>query len=51
VHLGALATELAAGLATVTPRPKPSPCRICGFQAFCRIDSVRFEEPEDNGDA
>ena len=51
VHLGALATELAAGVATVTPRPKPSPCRICGLQALCRIDSVRFEEPEDNGDA
>jgi RecB family exonuclease len=50
-HLGALASELAAGVATVTPRPKPSPCRICGLQALCRIDSVRFEEPEDNGDA
>lgn len=50
-HLGALAAELAAGLATVTPRLKPSPCRNCGLQAFCRIDSVRFEEPEDNGAA
>jgi probable DNA repair protein len=50
-HLGALAGELAAGVATVTPRPKPSPCRICGLQALCRIDSVRFEEPQDNGDA
>jgi RecB family exonuclease len=50
-HLGALATELASGVATVTPRLKPSPCRICGLQALCRIDSVRFEEPEDNGDA
>ena len=27
------------GLATVTPRLKPSPCRNCGFQAFCRIES------------
>jgi RecB family exonuclease len=50
-HLGALATELAGGVATVTPRLKPSPCRICGLQALCRIDSVRFEEPEDDGDA
>jgi hypothetical protein len=50
-HLGALASELAAGVATVTPRLKPSPCRNCGLQAFCRIDSVRFEEPEDNGAA
>ncbi|MGH8851050.1 MAG: PD-(D/E)XK nuclease family protein [Casimicrobiaceae bacterium] len=49
-HLGALAAELAAGVATVTPRPKPSPCRICGLQAFCRIDTVRFDEPEDGGD-
>jgi probable DNA repair protein len=50
-HLSALAAELAAGVATVTPRLKPSPCRNCGLQAFCRIDSVRFEEPEDNGAA
>ena len=50
-HLGALAAELAAGVATVTPRLKPSPCRNCGLQALCRIDSVRFEEPEDNGAA
>ncbi|MEO8566607.1 MAG: PD-(D/E)XK nuclease family protein, partial [Betaproteobacteria bacterium] len=47
-HLSALAAELAAGAATVTPRLKPSPCRNCGLQALCRIDSVRFEEPEDN---
>ena len=50
-HLGALAAELAAGVASVTPRPRPSPCRICGLQALCRIDSVRFDEPEDDGDA
>lgn len=50
-HLGALAAELAAGVATVTPRPRPSPCRICGLQALCRIESVRFEEPEGDGDA
>jgi len=50
-HLGALAVELASGVASVTPRLKPSPCRICGLQAVCRIDSVRFEEPEDNGAA
>jgi len=50
-HLGALAAELGSGVATVTPRLKPSPCRICGLQALCRIDSVRFEEPEDNGAA
>jgi hypothetical protein len=50
-HLGALAAELAGGVATVTPRPKPSPCRNCGLQALCRIDSVRFDEPEDDSDA
>jgi hypothetical protein len=49
-HLGALATEIAGGVASVTPRESPSPCRNCGFQALCRIDSVRFEEPDD-GDA
>jgi probable DNA repair protein len=46
-HLGALATEIAEGAASVTPRESPSPCRSCGFQALCRIDSVRFEEPDD----
>ena len=47
-HLGALASELATGVASVTPRLKPSPCRNCGLQALCRIDSVRFAEPEDD---
>lgn len=46
-HLGALALEIAGGVASVTPRESPSPCRNCGFQALCRIDSVRFEEPDD----
>lgn len=50
-HLGALAAELATGVATVTPRLRPSPCRNCGLQALCRIDSVRFDEPEDDEDA
>jgi probable DNA repair protein len=50
-HLGALAAELATGVATVTPRLRPSPCRNCGLQALCRIDSVRFDQPEDDQDA
>ncbi|MEP6997281.1 MAG: PD-(D/E)XK nuclease family protein [Betaproteobacteria bacterium] len=46
-HLGALASEIADGVATVAPRQSPSPCRNCGFQALCRIDSVRIEDPGD----
>ncbi len=39
-HLGALAAEIAAGWAAVTPRERPSPCRNCGLQALCRIEAV-----------
>jgi hypothetical protein len=40
-RLGALAAEIAAGDAAVAPRLAPSPCRNCGLQAICRIESVR----------
>ena len=40
-RLGALAQEIAEGHATVTPRASPSPCRNCGLQAVCRIESAR----------
>lgn len=40
-RLGALAQEIAEGHATVTPRASPSPCRNCGLQAICRIESAR----------
>lgn len=40
-HLGGLATEIAQGRASVTPRESPLPCRNCGLQALCRIESVR----------
>ena len=39
-RLGALAAEIAAGWAAVAPRERPSPCRNCGLQALCRIESV-----------
>jgi hypothetical protein len=46
-HLEALVEEVAAGHASVTPRARPSPCRNCGLQAVCRIESVRgFEASE-----
>jgi ATP-dependent helicase/nuclease subunit B len=48
--LGALAGEIAAGLATVTPRVRPSPCRNCGLQALCRIESVRLVGAEESDD-
>ncbi|HEY2968672.1 MAG TPA: PD-(D/E)XK nuclease family protein [Casimicrobiaceae bacterium] len=45
-RLGALAAEIAHGHAAVTPRSAPSPCRNCGLQAVCRIESVR-SAPDD----
>jgi ATP-dependent helicase/nuclease subunit B len=49
-HLEALAEEIAAGHAAVTPRARPSPCRNCGLQAVCRIESVRGFDPGEGGD-
>jgi ATP-dependent helicase/nuclease subunit B len=49
-HLEALATEIAAGHAAVTPRAAPSPCRNCGLQPVCRIESVRGYDPGERGD-
>jgi probable DNA repair protein len=46
-RLGALAAEIAAGDATVAPRLAPSPCRNCGLQPICRIESVRVIDPGD----
>jgi len=43
-HLGALAGEIAAGRATVSPRFYPSTCRTCGLQALCRIESARVKD-------
>jgi ATP-dependent helicase/nuclease subunit B len=40
-QLGALASEIAAGNAVVSPRQKPLACRTCCLQALCRIQSVR----------
>ncbi|HUH94482.1 MAG TPA: PD-(D/E)XK nuclease family protein [Casimicrobiaceae bacterium] len=39
--LDALGAEIAGGHAAVAPRLTPSPCRNCGLQAVCRIESVR----------
>jgi hypothetical protein len=49
-HLEALVAEIAAGHATVAPRARPSPCRNCGLQAVCRIESVRGFELGENED-
>ena len=49
-HLGALAGEIAAGWAAVTPRERPSPCRNCGLQALCRIESVIRADDEVDAD-
>ena len=40
-QLGALAAEIAAGNAVVSPRQKPLACRTCCLQPLCRIQSVR----------
>ena len=48
-HLGALAAEIARGHAAVAPR-LPLPCRNCGLQAVCRIESVRHVPDSDAGD-
>jgi probable DNA repair protein len=49
-QLGALAAEIAEGHASVTPRASPSPCRSCGLQAICRIESARKTRDEDGTD-
>ena len=43
-RLGALAQEIGGGWAAVAPRRQPSPCRQCGLQSLCRIDSVQLAE-------
>jgi probable DNA repair protein len=49
-RLEALAAEIAEGHAPVTPRASPSPCRSCGLQAICRIESARRTRDADVGD-
>jgi len=49
-HLEALVGEVAAGHASVTPRARPSPCRNCGLQPVCRIESVRGFEASESED-
>jgi hypothetical protein len=46
-RLGVLTQEIAEGYATVTPRASPSPCRNCGLQAVCRIESARRTRDSD----
>ena len=46
VHLEAIATEIADGRATVRPRQSPLPCRDCGMQPLCRIESIRMLDEE-----
>jgi hypothetical protein len=46
-RLGALAREIATGWVAVAPRRYPSPCRYCGLQSLCRIDSVQLADEED----
>jgi probable DNA repair protein len=49
-HLGVLAKEIATGWAAVAPRKHPSPCRQCGLQPLCRIDSIRLADDEERAD-
>ena len=49
-RLEALAEEIRAGHAAVAPRLNPSPCRNCGLQPLCRIESIRAMAPEDAND-
>jgi probable DNA repair protein len=49
-HLETLGAEIAAGHAAVSPRVAPSPCRNCGLQPVCRIESVRAIDPNGAAD-
>jgi ATP-dependent helicase/nuclease subunit B len=49
-RLGALAQEIATGWAAVAPRRYPSPCRHCGLQSLCRIDSVQLADDKGRTD-
>ena len=49
-QLEALAAEIAEGHAAVAPRVAPSPCRNCGLQPVCRIESVRAVDPGEAAD-
>ena len=48
--LGALAGEVASGLATVTPRDPKKTCARCDLQPFCRIGALAVEDREGNDD-
>jgi probable DNA repair protein len=49
-RLQALAQEIRAGHAAVAPRLSPSPCRNCGLQPLCRIESMQTMPLEDAND-
>ena len=49
-HLSALAAEIAAGHAAVSPRRSPSPCRQCRLHALCRVDSMRISDGDEDTD-
>jgi probable DNA repair protein len=48
--LTGLGAEIAGGWAAVAPRTSPSPCRSCGMQSLCRIDSVRHTADDESVD-
>jgi probable DNA repair protein len=50
LQLGALASEIAAGHAVVSPRSKPLACRTCCLQPLCRIQSARNSIEQSIGD-
>ena len=49
-HLGTLAAEIALGHAAVAPRATPLPCKNCGLQTVCRIESVRGVQDDELAD-
>jgi probable DNA repair protein len=48
--LGALASELAAGVSTVSPRNRKTTCARCRRQPLCRVGALALEDREDQGD-
>jgi hypothetical protein len=48
--IGALAQEMATGVAVVRPRDTGSTCRRCGLQSLCRIDGLDADAMGETGD-
>ena len=48
--IGALAQEIATGVAVVRPRDTGSTCRRCGLQSLCRIDGLDADAMGETGD-